>query len=162
MPKVRYGAIIADDVQAGIREIRKVGRKEYRREFGQIARGSTAQKVLRRMYRDPGPVKRPIRWTSDRQRRAYFATNGFGRGIPTRRTGEIQRAWHFELESDQIALVNDNPAASYVQGDDQQQMHADTGYETYQEVLADYVVEFEDDAINSWFRVVDKLERRAT
>ena len=29
----------------------------------------------------------PIQWDSERQRRAFFATDGFGRGIPTERTG---------------------------------------------------------------------------
>ena len=41
----------------------------------------------------PPKVKYPIEWTSERQRRAFFATNGFGRGIPTKRTGKLQGAW---------------------------------------------------------------------
>jgi hypothetical protein len=39
----------------------------------------------------PGPVHYPVRWTSERQRRAFFATKGFGRGIPTKRTGDVAR-----------------------------------------------------------------------
>lgn len=161
MASIRQETLISPDVTAPIREIRQYARSEYRREFGKIARGKTVQKVLRRLYRDPGPVHRPIRWTSERQRRAYFATNGFGRGIPTRRTGELQRAWHAELDGDQILIVNNDPAASYVQGDDQQQFHADTGYETVQNVVADYLVEFEDAAIDGWYDVVTRLEKRA-
>ena len=137
-----------------------MARKEYKREFGKIARGKTSQKVLRRMYRDPGPVKRPIRWKSAKQRRAYFATDGFGRGIPTRRTGNIQRAWRAVLEEEQIAFVNDNDAASYLQGDDQQPFHMDTGYETIQNVVADYLEDYENEAIDGWYRVVDRIERR--
>lgn len=34
----------------------------------------------------------PIHWDSERQRRAYFATDGFGRGIPSSRTGS-ERRW---------------------------------------------------------------------
>jgi hypothetical protein len=30
----------------------------------------------------PGPVVYPIEWASERQRAAFFATNGFGHGIP--------------------------------------------------------------------------------
>ena len=32
-------------------------------------------------------VRYPIWWESEKQRRAYFATNGFGKGIPYKRTG---------------------------------------------------------------------------
>jgi len=68
----------------------------------------------------PGPVKYPIRWTSERQRRAFFATRGFGRGIPTKRTGDVAR-WGVYVNYDifeafslftykfGIALANLNP-----------------------------------------------------
>src|SRR3972149_8428153 len=36
----------------------------------------------------PGsPIAYPVRWDSEKQRRAYFATDGFGAGIPYSRTG---------------------------------------------------------------------------
>lgn len=41
----------------------------------------------------PGPVKYPIQWTSEKQRKAFFATNGFGQGIPTIRSNKIVNAW---------------------------------------------------------------------
>ena len=31
--------------------------------------------------------------TLPRQRRAFFASDGFGQGIPTKRTGKLQAAW---------------------------------------------------------------------
>lgn len=43
----------------------------------------------------PGdPITYPVHWDSERQRRAFFATDGFGRGIPTKRTGAYQEGWH--------------------------------------------------------------------
>jgi hypothetical protein len=54
----------------------------------------------------PGPVKYPIRWTSERQRRAFFATNGFGRGIPTKRTGDVAR-WGVFVDYDVFLAMSD-------------------------------------------------------
>lgn len=41
-------------------------------------------------------VKYPIQWTSEKQRRAFFATDGFGAGIPTQRTGKLQAGWRVD------------------------------------------------------------------
>jgi len=38
-------------------------------------------------------VKYPIKWDTEKQRKAFFASDGFGRGIPTKRTGEYQKGW---------------------------------------------------------------------
>ena len=35
----------------------------------------------------------PVKWDSEKQRKAFFATNGFGRGIPTQRTDKYRLAW---------------------------------------------------------------------
>ena len=49
---------------------------------------------IRRIMKEPGdPVTYPIKWDSTKQRKAFFASNGFGKGIPTVRTGKYQRAW---------------------------------------------------------------------
>ena len=57
--------------------------------------------TTRRLAVQPGAVRRPIRWTSERQRRAFFATDGFGRGIPTRRTGKVAE-WAVFVDYDAI------------------------------------------------------------
>lgn len=46
----------------------------------------TAEAVKARMAEEGKPVTYPIQWDSQRQKRAYFATNGFGNGIPYSRT----------------------------------------------------------------------------
>jgi hypothetical protein len=52
----------------------------------------------------PGPVKYPIRWTSAKQRRAFFATDGFGRGIPTRRTGAVAK-WEIDVDYEEVSRI---------------------------------------------------------
>jgi len=38
-------------------------------------------------------VSYPIKWDSIRQRKAFFASNGFGGGIPTKRSGRYVKEW---------------------------------------------------------------------
>ena len=47
----------------------------------------TAKRIQSRMNVRK-PVQYPIRWDSERQRHAFFATNGFGHGIPYKRTSK--------------------------------------------------------------------------
>jgi hypothetical protein len=50
--------------------------------------------AIRHVMKEPGkPISHPVHWDSPRQRKAFFATDGFRRGIPTRRTDEYIRAW---------------------------------------------------------------------
>ncbi len=50
------------------------------------------QRAKARITRYP-PSPRKVRWDSERQRAAYFATNGFGGGIPYQRTGTYGKSW---------------------------------------------------------------------
>lgn len=47
----------------------------------------------RRQY----PQEYPLEWTSEKQRRAYWASNGFGKGIPYKRTGKLSQGWQIFL-----------------------------------------------------------------
>lgn len=95
-----------------------------------------SQQVQRRFRQEPGAVHYPIEWTSEKQRMAFFATDGFGHGIPYRRTGELVKDWHVRADYrnglTSIAVYNDAPAAEYVygneQGQHQQQFHRNTGW----------------------------------
>jgi len=53
----------------------------------------TANKIRKEMAVPGKPPTYPIQWDSVKQRRAFFATNGFGRGIPTKRTDRYVREW---------------------------------------------------------------------
>jgi hypothetical protein len=67
-------------------------------------------------------VRYPIWWESEKQRRAFFATNGFGKGIPYRRTGAynagfvIRKTPNASRASVGYSLVNRVPYAKYVGG----------------------------------------------
>jgi hypothetical protein len=80
----------------------------------------TAERVQKRMQEPGQPVRYPIQWDSERQRRAFFATDGFGHGIPYRRTGKYNEGWRLEPVKDSYGegyqLVNKVPYARYVGG----------------------------------------------
>lgn len=93
--------------------------------------------VLPKLAVEPGAVQYPIEWASDRQRAAYFATDGFGHGIPYQRTGNLAKAWEvFTSETPNGALIvlrNPVPAAPFVYGrfnqfSPQQRFHVNTGW----------------------------------
>lgn len=67
--------------------------------------------TLQRLQAEPGKPHYPIRWTSERQRRAFFATDGFGRGIPTRRTHTLSQGWTVFVDIDQIGRIEAYRAA---------------------------------------------------
>jgi len=76
-----------------------------------------------RVQHGPG---NPYKWQSEKQRRAYFATDGFGGGIPYKRTGNMANKWEKKSTNDgyRMSLVNKSPYSIFVQGDRQQQGHA--------------------------------------
>jgi len=92
----------------------------------------------------PGEVKYPIEWTSERQRRAFFATDGFGAGIPYRRTGALGRSWSVAGTRDEgsftITIETSSPTARFVVGGlsqvigprttYKQKFHTNTGWQT--------------------------------
>jgi hypothetical protein len=115
-------------------------------------RAGYEETIKRRLAEMPGPPKRPIQWTSEKQRQAFFASNGFGGGIPHIRTGDLARSWEVLLLADGGALViriqNTSPAAKYVYGPlgrnsnqaVRQQMHIDTGWLDARDVIDTFIV----------------------
>ncbi len=91
----------------------------------------------------PNKVKYPIQWTSDKQRKAFFASNGFGKGIPYKRTGTLNRSWRLfvarEPNGGKIVILNTAPYSKFVVGtfakNDEtaykyiQQFHRNTGWQ---------------------------------
>lgn len=59
----------------------------------------------------------PFVWSSDKQRKAYFATDGFGGGIPYMRTMQLYENAHFNVSSQSffIEYINSSPYAKWVQ-----------------------------------------------
>lgn len=60
----------------------------------------TASRVKDRLTPEGKPVRYPIQWDSERQKRAFFATNGFGAGIPYGRTHAMRTG----IETERVPL----------------------------------------------------------
>lgn len=72
---------------------------------------------MRTKLRKPGAKPNyPIKWDSDRQRRAFFATDGFGRGIPTMRTNQLVNGWKIVRLANGYQMTNDVYYTKYVSG----------------------------------------------
>lgn len=115
------------------------------------------QQALRFLRFRPATPHYPIIWQSERQRRAFFATKGFGKGIPTQRTGALQEAWAVNLTTDDTggALTFDNsaPYSIYVQGDIMQRMHIASGYHNVDDGVALFLPEYVATLEDSFFAV---------
>lgn len=122
-----------------------------------MKKGRLANAALREITRVPGPPVYPIRWKSQRQRKAFFASRGFGRGIPTRRNYELLRGWHVELEKTpdggMVSLENPVPYMVFVQGAAAQPFHLDTGWVQKADVIDDFYKEVIPEVRASWREV---------
>lgn len=99
-------------------------------------------------------------WASRKQQQAFHASNGFGRGIPTRRTGDFVRAWKLVvLPQDSgipgIGVYNPTFYRKFVTGRFQQPFHVNRWYreadlfreanrELHTEVKADLLALFDE------------------
>ncbi len=141
-----------------------------KRNFNRAIRTTVQPKVQRKanelLGHAPGPVRHPFKFGSGvnpeadaRSRRAFFATKGFGRGIPARRTGDILKAWVVEVtrqgQTNYIILTNTAPYAKYVYGMEpfqrQIQGHRKTGWKVDKATLKainDYAIDL---LIDVWY-----------
>jgi hypothetical protein len=151
--------LVIQDLKTAPRKFRRL----YRQRITKLA-----EDTIRELARPAPPVKRPIQWKTQKQRRAFFATDGFGKGIPTRRTNSLNRGWKSEELSDFregfFTIYNDATTRDYftgelvfyeqfVQGEFQQPFHRNTGWVLSQDTLADSLVKAEDIIIDTWFEV---------
>ena len=84
---------------------------------------------------EPGPVARPIEWTSPKQRR--YVMMMIMKGLipaPYIRTHALSQAWAFTVTTEpnvtQVTLANSASKFRYVEGLDQQQFHKNTAWLT--------------------------------
>jgi hypothetical protein len=64
----------------------------------------------------PSQSGSPFEWSSERQRKAFFASDGFGGGIPTQRTYELAQSGTFAINEGYLAVEYQNtaPYSKYV------------------------------------------------
>ena len=77
---------------------------------------NTMRKIKAVMNKPGKAINYPVKWDSEKQRRAFFATEGFGRGIPTVRTGTYISAWDIVSLDKGYRLTNKTPGAIYISG----------------------------------------------
>lgn len=97
----------------------------------------------------------PYVWQSEKQRRAFFATKGFGRGIPTKRTFNLRFGWKVVKWGDGVntKIVNDQPYADFVQGEKIQAGHIKDGWKTIKQI-------FDPGMMKAMMRAVDQAVGR--
>lgn len=80
----------------------------------------------------PAGVAYPFKFATDKSRRAFFATNGFGRGIPTRRSNQLYDSWDVKVtdrnNTSLLRVVNLKPYSQYVYAPRQVPGHRNTGW----------------------------------
>ena len=125
----------------------------------------------------PGSVAKPVEWTPaavqnkpanvnyggnryySKQKAAYFATDGFGGGIPSTRTDAIANSWQtvIDLQTLTAGYINNHPATKFLLGTFQQRFHANTGWRREDlialEIMASPVLN--DILVDGWLSIVD-------
>ena len=135
MPAIALQVENAEIVRSGLEdleaEIPLVGRKQLR---------DTLNRALKRLRKPGRKSNSPVQWDTKKQRRAYFATEGFGRGIPTRRTNEYVQAWQIIKTENGYMLTNPLPQAKFIGGGPfgggQSRIHQDR-WELFREVFVE-------------------------
>jgi hypothetical protein len=125
-------------------------------------RNDVTNRLISRLSVTPGQVHYPIQWKSERQRRAFFATDGFGRGIPTKRTGTVQEGWAMKWDitgrTGTAVIFNMVSYAQFVYAPFQQPFHHNTGWPGPSEI--DTIILEESDRANNmlidgWFSIAE-------
>lgn len=115
---------------------------------------------LKRLQEEPPPPKHPLRVTSARQRRKIFAIRremGLRDGDPFPRSHRYSQGFDIELDATNgngvLILTNDDPAARYIGGDDQQPFNIDTGWKPIAQEAVKMEDELSDALIEVWYTV---------
>lgn len=154
-----------------MRDYTRLAERQIQQEADTIGRATVAQ------LRQPvSRVQYPIQWASERQRKAYFATDGFGGGIPTRRTGASLKAWRYEFKRTgkgyTFAIFNSKPWSKFLFGSlaqdarqarrFQQPMHTNTGYPLASPIVSRAMDTFAQQIKRNVIRAqVQEIKRRA-
>lgn len=92
-------------------------------QSAQFTLWQTAQNIRDEMREEGSPIVYPVQWDSTKQRKAFFATDGFGRGIPTRRSGQAVGAWQAIQMQDGAQVMNPLSHIVFISGRRQSKIH---------------------------------------
>ena len=105
-------------VETNAKIVRK-GMESLKVEPPKIARARMYDALVRAMRRLKRPGKKrtyPIPWVSIKQMRAFFASNGFGGGIPHVRKGLYQKGFRIRRLPNGHELSNTSRGANFIGG----------------------------------------------
>jgi hypothetical protein len=117
--------------------------------------------VVSKLRVEPPPPNYPYLWASAKQRRAFFATNGFGRGIPTRRTHEMANGWETNFAATptggDVSIENPVKGSEFVFGPYQQPGHAATGWKYAPDIVVEAEIRLTELLIEDWYAVGERI-----
>lgn len=149
--------LVVDDVAlvATTEDAVTAGRR-YAAAFPRAMR-PVGEKAVERLATEPGKPRYPLRWKSERQRRYVMAKLRREDNLPYERTHALAEGWRHEAEADErggrLEVANDSDVARFVQGDDAQPYHLDTGWEQADDVAAELRDEAFFAAADLWYDV---------
>lgn len=129
------------ELEAVQRALSKLSAEGFRK-FARRATHQVALLVKGKATRYPGRSHSPVKWSSDRQRRAYFAMRR-EEGYPLRYTRgndpmsqRLQQSWTVERGQDSATLSNSATYAPYVMAEGfQTPQHKATGWRTLTQIV---------------------------
>jgi len=141
---------VLTELQAVIKRLPQSFTKVYDRRTARVR--TTMQNALQQ---EPGAPSYPIDWTSEAQKRYFFAVLFPKQGYQAYvRTHALSQGWKVTYSGlangAQIAITNNAPERPYVEGEWQQGFHADTGWLYEGEVFREYEELLTDIAIDVW------------
>ncbi|MEO6565198.1 MAG: hypothetical protein ABIO63_04120 [Casimicrobiaceae bacterium] len=86
------------------------------KKIGKFRLSETAAAIKQRMQTPGKKIRYPVQWVSLLQRMAFFASKGFGGGVPTIRKHVYERGWKTESTVDGAKVYNNTPGAKYIGG----------------------------------------------
>lgn len=145
------------DVLDAFQEALQADRTKVRRVFfvAITREGSAAEQMRRRLSKEPGTPKYPIRWKSPKQRRYVMAKLREQNNLPYQRTHQQAAGWTVTVDDPLDVLVkNSDPATRYVQGEDQQPYHIDTGWGYAPGIIREYANAITEDLMHAYLRFI--------
>ncbi len=126
-------------------------------------RSAKVKKAMLAELRNEPPVlteaNYPLDWQSDRQRRYVMAMLREDNNLPYGRTHELAKAWDILIAVDNgqgvFTVINNDPAAEFVQGDRAQRMHLANGWPQAAPIIVKYEDILADQLIDEYFLVAD-------
>lgn len=144
-----------------VRDLPRRSRQQFQRELQTVVKPNLQTEVKDLIGREPGPVVHPFQFSTDKSRRAYFATRGFGKGIPYQRTHDLVNSWFVDLQlgTGTIVIFNAKRYGKYVYGSPTQLQvpgHLKTGwgrdFPAALQLITEYGIE---QILDAWGRAVN-------